>query len=80
MHVKSLAQYRAHRKHLIGASLVAQTVKKSACSAGDPNSIPGLGRSSGEGNGNPLQYFCLDNSINRGAWRAIVHLVAKSLT
>ena len=41
--------------------------KDSACNAGDPGSIPGSGRSSGEGNGNPLQYFCLENSIDRGA-------------
>ena len=43
-------------------------------------SILGLGRSLGEGNGNPLQYSCLDNSMNRGAWRAIVSAVAKSWT
>ena len=54
--------------------------KESACSAGDPTLIPGLGRSPGEGNGNPLQYSCLENSMNRGAWWAIVHGVEKSLT
>ena len=48
--------------------------------ARDTGSIPGSGRSSGEGNGNPLQYPCLENSINRGAWRATVHGVAKSQT
>ena len=42
--------------------------KESACSAGDPGSIPGLGRSPGEGNGNPLQYSCLENSMDKGAW------------
>ena len=41
--------------------------KESACNAGDPGSIPGLGRSPGEGNGNPLQYSCLENPIERGA-------------
>ena len=41
---------------------------KSACDAGDKGSIPGLGSSSGEGNGNPLQYSCLENYIHRGAW------------
>ena len=41
--------------------------------AGDVSSIPGLGRSPGEGNGNPLQYFCLENSIDGGAWWATVH-------
>ena len=47
--------------------------KASASNAGDPGSIPGLGRSPGEGNGNPLQYSCLENPMDRGAWRAIVH-------
>ena len=46
----------------------------------DPGSIPGLGRSSGEGHGNPLQYSCLQNPMDRGAWRATVHGVAKSQT
>ena len=54
--------------------------KASACSAGDPGSIPGLGRSPGEGNGNPLQYSCLENHMDRGAWRATVHGVEKSQT
>ena len=54
--------------------------KASACNAGDPNLIPGLGRSTGEGNGNPLQYSCLENSMDRGAWQAIVHGVTKSWT
>ena len=54
--------------------------KESACHAGDPGSIPGLGRSPGEGNGNPLQYSCLENSIDRGAWQATVHGVVKSRT
>ena len=52
--------------------------KESACSAGDPGSIRGLGRSPGEGNGNPLQYPCLENLMERGAWWAAVHGVAKS--
>ena len=51
--------------------------KESACSAGDPGSIPGSGRSPGEGNGNPLQYPCLENPMERGAWWAISHGVAK---
>ena len=54
--------------------------KESALSAGDLGSIPGLGRFPGKGNGNPHQYSCLENSIDRGAWRAIVHGVAKSQT
>ena len=45
----------------------------SACNAGDLGSIPGPGRSPGEGNGNPLQYSCLENPMDRGAWRATVH-------
>ena len=52
--------------------------KESACSSGDPGSIPGLGRSPGEGNGNPLQYPCLENLMDTGAWWAPVHGVAKS--
>ena len=52
--------------------------KKSACNAGDLGSIPGSGRSPGEGTGNPLQYSYLENSMDRGAWRAIVHRVAKN--
>ena len=51
--------------------------KASACNAGDPGSIPGLGRSSREGNGNPLQYSCLENSMDRGAWQAAVHGVTR---
>ena len=47
--------------------------KVSAYNAGDPGSIPGLGRSPGEGNGNPLQYSCLENPMNRGVWLATVH-------
>ena len=54
--------------------------KVSACSAGDPGLIPGSGRSPGEGNGNPLQYSCLENSMDGGAWLAIVHGVTKSWT
>ena len=51
--------------------------KEPACSAGDPGSIPGVERSPGDGNGNPLQYSCLENSMDRGAWRATVHGVAE---
>ena len=55
-------------------------VKASACNAGDLGSIPGSGRSPGEGNGNPPQYSCLENPMDRGAWCATVHRVAKSRT
>ena len=51
--------------------------KESTCNAGDLGSIPGLGRSPGEGNGNPLQYSCLENLMDRGAWQATVHGVAR---
>ena len=54
--------------------------KESACNAGGPGSIPGLGKCPGEGNGNPLRYSCLKNSMDRGAWRATVHGVAKNQT
>ena len=63
-----------------GASLVAQSGKESAYNAGDPGLVPGLGRSPGKGNGNPLQYSCLENAMDRGAWWATVHGVAKSET
>ena len=52
--------------------------KESACNAVDWGSIPGLGGSPGEGNGYPLQYFCLENPMDRGAWRATVDGVAMS--
>ena len=55
-------------------------VKASACNLGDLGSIPGSGRSPGEGNGNPLQYSCLENPMDRGAWWATVHGVTKSWT
>ena len=54
--------------------------KASACNAGDLGSIPGSGISPGRGNGNPLQYSCLENSMDREAWQALVHWVAKSRT
>ena len=61
------------------AALVTQMLK-SVCSAGDPGLIPGSGRSLGEGNSNPLQYSCLENPTDGGAWQAKVHEVAKSWT
>ena len=54
--------------------------KESACNARDMSSIPGLGTSLGEGNGNPLKYSCWENPIDRGAWWSTVHLVTKSWT
>ena len=61
--------------HIIGSD-----GKESTCNAGDLGLIPVLGRSSGEGNSYPLQYPCLENSMDRGAWWATVHGVTKSLT
>ena len=52
--------------------------KASACNAEDPGMIPGWGRSPGEGNGNPLQYSCLENPMDREDWQATIHGVAKS--
>ena len=63
------------------ASQVALVVKNPPANAGDmrdAGSIPGSGRTPGEGHGNPLQYACLENSMDRGAWRATVHGIAKS--
>ena len=60
--------------------MVYKIVESPEMNAGDPDSIPVLGRSPGEGNGNPLQYPCLENPMDGGAWRATVHWVAKSQT
>ena len=56
---------------------MAQRVKNLPANAGDLGLIPGLGRSPGEGNGNSFQYSCLEDSMDRGTWRAIVHGVAE---
>ena len=66
-------------KPLLGAYMGfpgGSVIKNLPANAGDVILIPGLGRSPGEGNGNPLQYFCLGNSMDRGAWGAKVHRVA----
>ena len=62
-------------RHIVGSD-----GKEAACSAGDLGLIPGSGRSPGGGHGNPLQYSGLENSMDRGAWRAMVHGAAKSWT
>ena len=67
-------------KPQIQSSLVPQTVKNLPAIAGDPGSIPGLGRSPGGGHGNPLQYSGLGNPMDRGAWKATIHGAAKSQT
>ena len=66
--------------HTTKASLVAQRLKHLPAMRWDPGLIPGSGRSPGEGNGNPLQYSCLENPMDRGVWWAPVHGVAKSWT
>ena len=70
---KTMLQYI--RKFLVGSD-----GKESACNTRDPGLIPWLGRLPGEGNGHPLQHSCLENSMDRGAWRATVHGVTKSQT
>ena len=59
------------------ASLVAQRLRRLPCNAGDLGSIPGSGRSPGEGNSNPLPYSCLGNPMDKRAWQATVHGVTK---
>ena len=54
--------------------------KEPACNVGDLGSVPGLGRSPGEGHGNPLQYFCLENPMDGGSWRATLHVVTERWT
>ena len=66
--------------YLFGGFPGGSNSKESACSAGDPCSIPGLGRSRGEGHGNPLQCSFLENPMDRGAWQVMVYWVAKSRT
>ena len=71
------------RNQQLEALLVALMVKDPPANAGDvrdTGSIPGSGRSPGGGHGNPLQYSCLENPVDRGAWQATVHRVAKSQT
>ena len=55
----------------------SSVIKESACNSGDLGLIPGLGRFPGEGNGNALQYSCLESPMDRGAWKATVHEVAR---
>ena len=80
-----ISEYACHSDYLwsviIYGGFPSNSVgKASACNVGDLGSIPGLGRSPGEGNGNPLQDSCLENPMDRGVWWATVHGVAKSRT
>jgi len=59
------------------ASVTALSIVESPCNAGHLGSIPGLRRSSGEGNGNPLQYSCPENPVDRGIWQATVHGITR---
>ena len=76
--VYGVAQSRTRLKWLSSSS--GSNGKESSCNAGDMSLIPGLGRFPGEGNDYPLQYSCLENSMDRGAWLATVHGFAKSRT
>ena len=67
-------------KEVLGASLVAHVGKNPPANAGDLGSVPGLGIPPGGGHGNPLQYSCLENPMDKGAWPVIVHSIAKSRT
>ena len=75
----NLLVYTADLVYLVREAFVGGSDRReSACNAADLSSIPGSGRSPGEGRGNPLQYSCLENPMDRGAWRGTVYGVAKS--
>ena len=84
--MNSTSLYYSKVEEICISLLIAQSVgnppaiQETACKAGDADSIPGLGKFPGEGNGNPLQYSCLGNPKDRGAWQATVHGVASSQT
>ena len=77
---KSVLQHHNLKASILWCSAIGSDGRECACSAGDWGSIPGSGRSPGEGNGYPPQYPCLENPINGGAWQATVHGVAKTPT
>ena len=79
--IQDKVDFKSKQMPIMGASQVALVVKDPPANAGDTGdvgSIPGSGRSPGTGNGNPLQYSCLQNSMDKRAWRATVHGVSKS--
>ena len=77
LYSKFLSNKMFEQDHLIKGFPRSSVSKESACSAGDPSLISGLGRSPGEGNGNPLQYSCLENPTLREAWQATIHGVVR---
>ena len=82
-HIHTHIHTHTHTHSIGGAFQVALEVKNPSANAGDirdVSSTPGSRRSPLEGNGNPLQYFCLENLMDRGAWRATVHWIAESQT
>ena len=83
LEIMSMSSIFGSPSFYIWASLVAQVVKEPPANAGDSRgvgSVPGLGRSPGEGNGNPLQDSWLENPMDRGAWKATAHSITKSWT
>ena len=78
--LKSLLQHHSSEASILQHFSGGPEVKESACNVGNPSLVPGLGSSPGEGNGYPLQYSCLENSMHRGSWQATVHGIAKSQT
>ena len=77
MHLKQDKKNKKLTKHILKICLVPRIAKNLPANAGDLGSMPGLGRSLEEGNGNPLQYSCLENPMDRGAWWAIVQRITK---
>ena len=80
-----MSSHPSHSTRLLPArwnlpALLQLLKPKPGVNAGDVSSIPGSGRSPGEGQGNPLQYFCLGNPMDRGTWRATVHGITKIRT
>ena len=76
----TLKHHIVHLKNVLHIVCHSSVGKEFACNAGDLSSIPGSGRSPGEGNGNQLQYSCLEKPMDRGVWQATVHGVAKNRT
>ena len=80
IHLSNPCEFYLSFTHVLSLLPGGSDGKESACNVGDLGLIPGSGRSSGEGNGNPFQYSCLENPMDGGAWWATVHGVSKSRT